>query len=197
MLPTWILMLVLLVGFIILPAQVAEEKEKKLLLGLLQTPIREVEWLFAKVCLGMILIGVAALFLHLLTKFDFAPGGGLNYLAFLMAGGFCSAPSESSSALCGPASENIGSRFYLTPSPFRALRFFENIDQHGAVAPLLPILPAHQIDPSGWDRRLRFSSGIDLSFRGWTLHLFLILSVNEKKVADVTGSYPDRCRRFA
>jgi ABC-2 type transport system permease protein len=40
LLPTWILMLVLLVAFIILPAQVAEEKEKKLLLGLLQTPIR-------------------------------------------------------------------------------------------------------------------------------------------------------------
>jgi len=41
MLPTWILMLLLTVSFIILPAQVAEEKEKKLLLGLLQTPIRE------------------------------------------------------------------------------------------------------------------------------------------------------------
>jgi ABC-2 type transport system permease protein len=36
-LPTWILMVVLLVGFIILPAQIAEEKEKNLLLGLLQT----------------------------------------------------------------------------------------------------------------------------------------------------------------
>ena len=47
-LPTWILMLVLLIGFIILPAQVAEEKEKKLLLGLLQTPITEVQWLLAK-----------------------------------------------------------------------------------------------------------------------------------------------------
>ncbi len=34
-LPTWILMLVLLVSFIIMPAQVAEEKEKKLLLALL------------------------------------------------------------------------------------------------------------------------------------------------------------------
>ena len=50
MLPTWILVLVLMVGFIVLPAQVAEEKEKQLLLGLLQTPIREVEWLIAKLC---------------------------------------------------------------------------------------------------------------------------------------------------
>ena len=68
MLPTWILMLVLLVGFIVLPAQVAEEKEKKLLLGLLQTPIREVEWLLAKVSFGTILIAIAALFLHLLDE---------------------------------------------------------------------------------------------------------------------------------
>jgi len=47
-LPTWILMLVLLVSFIIMPAQVAEEKEKKLLLALLLTPMREIEWLIAK-----------------------------------------------------------------------------------------------------------------------------------------------------
>jgi len=52
-LPTFVLMLVLLIGFIILPAQVAEEKEKKLLLALLQTPIYEVQWLIAKSILGM------------------------------------------------------------------------------------------------------------------------------------------------
>ena len=51
-LPTWILMLVLLVSFIIIPAQVAEEKEKKLLLALLQTPMREIEWLIAKLFSG-------------------------------------------------------------------------------------------------------------------------------------------------
>ena len=89
MLPTWILMLVLMVGFIVLPAQVAEEKEKKLLLGLLQTPIREVEWLLAKVLFGTISIVIAALLLHLLTGFDLSFGGGLSYLAFLIAGGFC------------------------------------------------------------------------------------------------------------
>ena len=47
-LPTWILMMVLLVSFIVLPAQVAEEKEKQLLLGWLQTPVRESAWLASK-----------------------------------------------------------------------------------------------------------------------------------------------------
>lgn len=89
MLPTWILMLVLLVGFIVMPAQVAEEKEKKLLLGLLQTPIHEAEWLFAKILYGTFLVIIATIFLHLLTGFDFDFEGGLTYFAFLVAGGFC------------------------------------------------------------------------------------------------------------
>jgi ABC-2 type transport system permease protein len=88
-LPTWILMLALLVGLIIIPAQVAEEKEKKLLLGLLQTPIREIEWLLAKLLLGMILIGVAVIFLHQLGRYDFNSVDVLGYVAFLIVGGFC------------------------------------------------------------------------------------------------------------
>src|SRR4030065_943616 len=71
-LPTWILMLVLLVSFIIMPAQVAEEKEKKLLLALFQTPMREIEWLIDKLLLGMILILIAVLSLHLLGKLNIA-----------------------------------------------------------------------------------------------------------------------------
>lgn len=86
-LPTWILMLVLLIGFIILPVQVAEEKEKKLLLGLLQTPIREIEWLIAKLILGMILIVVSVLFLHILGQFG--PVHYLNYLLFILVGSYC------------------------------------------------------------------------------------------------------------
>lgn len=86
-LPTWVLMLVLLVSFIIIPAQVAEEKEKKLLLGLLLTPMREFEWLLAKLFSGMILIHLAVLFLHLLGKFDF--GNSLSYVAFIGVGSFC------------------------------------------------------------------------------------------------------------
>jgi ABC-2 type transport system permease protein len=86
-LPTWILMLVLLVSFIILPMQVAEEKEKKIILGLLQTPMRENEWLLAKLLLGMILIQGAVMLLQALGGFDF--GNGFGFLALLMAGSFC------------------------------------------------------------------------------------------------------------
>lgn len=86
-LPTWILLLVLLVSFIIMPAQVAEEKEKNLLLGLLQTPMREFEWLLAKLSLGMILIHLAVIFLHLLGKFEFE--NRLSYVAFIGVGSFC------------------------------------------------------------------------------------------------------------
>ncbi|MBB5189222.1 hypothetical protein HNQ57_003525 [Zhongshania antarctica] len=68
-LPTWVLMLVLLVGFIILPMQVAEEKEKKLLLALLQTPINEIQWLIAKLILGIVLITTAVLMLHILGEY--------------------------------------------------------------------------------------------------------------------------------
>jgi len=81
------LMLVLLVGFIILPAQVAEEKEKKLLLALLQTPIREVQWLIAKLIMGMILMIMAILFLHLLGKFGVA--NLFSYISFVVVGSFC------------------------------------------------------------------------------------------------------------
>jgi ABC-2 type transport system permease protein len=86
-LPTWVLMLVLLVGFIVLPAQIAEEKEKNLLLALLQTPIHEVQWLIAKMALGMILIIIAVSFLHLLGKFR--PLHFFDYIGFIIAGSYC------------------------------------------------------------------------------------------------------------
>lgn len=139
MLPTWILMLVLLVGFIVLPAQVAEEKEKKLLLGLLQTPIREVEWLLAKVTFGTILIAIASLLLHLLTKYDFELGGGLSYLAFLVAGGFCfSSFGVFVGFLCRTqaSARTLGVLFYLPHLLPSALSDFSKTLT--AVAPLLP-----------------------------------------------------------
>jgi len=145
MLPTWILMLVLLVGFIVLPTQVAEEKEKKLLLGLLQTPIREIEWLLAKVCLGMILIGVAALFLHLLLKFAFDHGSGLDYIAFLIAGGFC---FSSFGILVGflcrtqASARTLGVLFYLPHLLPSALADFSTTLNR--VAPLLPSYQFYQ-----------------------------------------------------
>ena len=80
-------MVILLVGFIILPSQIAEEKEKKLLLGLLQTPIHEVQWLAAKLILGMILIIIATLLLHLLS--NVWPVHALSYIGLILVGGFC------------------------------------------------------------------------------------------------------------
>lgn len=142
MLPTWILMLVLLVGFIILPAQVAEEKEKKLLLGLLQTPIREVEWLLAKIGLGMILTGVAALFLQLLARFDFNLVGGLSYFAFLLAGGFCfSAFGIFVGFLCRTqaSARTLGVLFYLPHLLPSALSDFSQ--RLNTLAPLIPSYP--------------------------------------------------------
>jgi ABC-2 type transport system permease protein len=139
MLPTWILVLVLMVGFIVMPAQVAEEKEKKLLLGLLQTPIREQEWLLAKVCFGTIAIVTAALLLHLLTGFDFDLGGALSYLAFLLAGGFCfSAFGIFVGFLCRTqaAARTLGVLFYLPHLLPSALADFSKT--LNGVAPLLP-----------------------------------------------------------
>lgn len=136
-LPTWILMLVLLIGFIILPAQVAEEKEKKLLLGLLQTPITEVQWLLAKVLLGMGLILTAVLFLHLLGSFGSIHF--LDYVAILLAGSFCfSAFGVFLGFLCRnqASARTLGVVFYLPnllPSAMADVS-----QQLNAVAPLLP-----------------------------------------------------------
>lgn len=136
-LPTWILMLILLVSFIIMPAQVAEEKEKKLLLALLQTPMREVEWLIAKLLLGMILIFIAVLFLHLLGNFDF--GNILSYLAFVGVGSFCfSAYGIFLGFLCRnqASARTIGVIFYLPHLLPSALSDFSQ--KLTAVAPFLP-----------------------------------------------------------
>jgi ABC-2 type transport system permease protein len=142
MLPTWILVLVLMVGFIVLPAQVAEEKEKKLLLGLLQTPIREVEWLLAKLCLGTILIVLAALLLHLLTTFGFDLKGGLSYLALLIAGAFCfTAFGIFVGFLCRTqaTARTLGVLFYLPHLLPSALADFSK-----TLNGLAPLLPSYQ-----------------------------------------------------
>ncbi|MDT8388197.1 MAG: ABC transporter permease [Thiogranum sp.] len=145
MLPTWILMLVLLVGFIVLPTQVAEEKEKKLLLGLLQTPIREAEWLLAKIALGTVLIAVAALLLHLLMGIDSEPGGRLSYVAFLLAGGFCfSAFGIFVGFLCRTqaSARTLGVLFYLPHLLPSALADFS--EKLSSVAPLIPSYQFYQ-----------------------------------------------------
>lgn len=136
-LPTWILMLILLIGFIILPAQIAEEKEKKLLLALLQTPINEVQWLIAKLILGMVLTITAVLFLHLLGNF-----GTLHlfdYAVFIVAGSFCfSAYGIFLGFLCRTqaSARTLGVIFYL---PHLLPSAMADVSQKlTAIAPLLP-----------------------------------------------------------
>jgi len=141
-LPTWILMLTLLIGLIILPTQVAEEKEKNLLLGLLQTPIREIEWLLAKLFLGMILIGAAVIFLHLLGRFDFDLESGASYAAFLLVGGFCfSSFGIFLGFLCRnqASARTLGVLFYLPNLLPSALSDFSQ-----RLAKVAPLFPSYQ-----------------------------------------------------
>jgi ABC-2 type transport system permease protein len=136
-LPTWILMLVLLVSFIVMPSQVAEEKEKKLLLALLQTPMREIEWLIAKTLFSMILILLAVLLLHLLGKFNC--GNVLSYVAFIGVGGFCfSSYGIFLGFLCRnqASARTLGVIFYLPHLMPSALSDFSQ--KLTAVAPFLP-----------------------------------------------------------
>jgi ABC-2 type transport system permease protein len=135
-LPTWILMLVLLVGFIILPAQVAEEKEKQLLLALLQTPMREMEWLLAKVFSGMILICAALLMLALLGAFS--AGFTLGCGVIIVGGAFCFC---SSGVLLGflcrnqASARTLGVMFYLPHLLPSALADFSH--KLSSIAPFL------------------------------------------------------------
>jgi len=142
-LPTWILMLVLLIGFIILPVQVAEEKEKKLLIALLQTPIHEVQWLIAKLILGMVLIITAVLFLHLLGKFG--PVHLFDYIAFIVVGSYCfSAYGIFLGFLCRnqASARTLGVIFYL---PHLLPSAMSDVSQKlTAVAPLLPSYQLYQ-----------------------------------------------------
>lgn len=131
----------LLVSFIITPAQVAEEKEKKLLLALLQTPMREIEWLIAKLFLSMILILIAVLFLHLLGKFDF--GHILRYVAFIGVGSFCfSAYGIFLGFLCRnqASARTLGVIFYLPHLLPSAFRIFAKINRGRSFFTFLSVL---------------------------------------------------------
>lgn len=85
-LPTWVLMTSLLVGLIILPTQIAEEKEKRQILGLFQTPLREREWLMSKLVMGMLLTVAAAALFHVLTRVPIK--NWIGYVSFLGLGSF-------------------------------------------------------------------------------------------------------------
>jgi len=142
-LPTWVLMLILLIGFIILPMQVAEEKEKKLLLALLQTPINEAQWLIAKLILGMVLSITAVLFLHLLGKFG--PVHLFDYIVFILAGSFCfSAYGIFLGSLCRnqASARTLGVIFYL---PHLLPSAMSDVSEKlSAIAPLLPSYQLYQ-----------------------------------------------------
>lgn len=167
-LPTWILMLVMLVSFIIMPAQIAEEKEKKLLLALLQTPMREIEWLTAKLFLGMILIFIAVLFLHLMGRFDF--GNVLSYIAFIGVGSFCfSAYGILLGFFCQSqaGARTLGVIFYLPHLLPSALSEFSQ--KLSAVAPFLPSYPFFESVKS----ILLDDSRISTLFPAWCYLLFI------------------------
>jgi len=140
-LPTWILMVILLVGFIILPAQIAEEKEKKLLLGLLQTPIHEAQWLAAKLLLGMALIVIATLLLHVLS--NVWPVHAFSYIALILVGGFCfSAYGVFLGFLCRnqATARTLGVLFYL---PHLLPSAMADVSQK--LTAVAPVLPSYQL----------------------------------------------------
>lgn len=166
-LPTWVLMLVLLIGFIILPAQVAEEKEKKLLLALLQTPITEAQWLIAKLILGMLLTLAAVLFLHLLGKFG--PVHLFDYIAILLAGSFCfSAFGIFLGFLCRSqaSARTLGVIFYL---PHLLPSAMADVSQ--TLTTVAPLLPSYQLYKPLQSILLENASLTDMTF-DW---IYLIL----------------------
>lgn len=170
-LPTWILMIVLLVGFIILPAQVAEEKEKKLLLALLQTPIHEAQWLIAKLILGMVLIATAILFLHLLG--DFGPAHLFDYIAFIVAGSYCfSAYGIFLGFLCRnqASARTLGVIFYL---PHLLPSAMSDVSQK--LTAVAPFLPSYQLYEPLQSILLEDGSMANMSF-DW-IYLFLLGSL--------------------
>lgn len=159
-LPTWILMVILLVAFIILPAQVAEEKEKRQLLAILQTPIHELEWIAAKILtgIGLCLISVFLLqFLGQVTISNFT-----EYLAFVILGGYCfCAFGILLGFLCRSqaSARTLGLVFYLPLMMPAALSDFST-----QMSGLFPILPTYQFyEPI---QKLLFEN------KGMTSHIF-------------------------
>lgn len=136
-LATWMLMLVLLVGFIILPVQVAEEKEKRLILAVLQTPALESQWLLSKIMFGMVLSLAAVGLLLLLSQF--VPYYRLGCFVFIALGAYCfSASGVFLGLLCRhqASARTLGFIFYLPLLLPSALGEFSK--KLTVVAPFLP-----------------------------------------------------------
>jgi ABC-2 type transport system permease protein len=99
--------------------------------------MREIEWLIAKLLLGMILIIMAVLVLHLLSQFDFE--NVLSYSAFIGAGSFCfSSYGIFLGFLCRnqASARTLGVIFYLPHLLPSALSDFSQ--KLTAIAPFLP-----------------------------------------------------------
>ena len=99
--------------------------------------MREIEWLIAKLSLGMILIFISVLLLHLLGKFDL--GSSLSYVAFIGVGSFCfSSYGIFLGFLCRnqAGARTLGVIFYLPHLLPSALSDFSR--KLTAVAPFLP-----------------------------------------------------------
>lgn len=167
-LPTWILMLVLLVGFVIMPTQVAEEKEKRLLLSLLQTPMREIEWIIAKAITGIILTGASLFILHIIG--DFKIGFNPSYIVFIIIASFCfSSYGILLGFLCRTqaSARILGVIFYLPHLLPSALSDFSQ--KMDGVAPLLPSYHLYE------SVKLILFEQVKLSSLGFpSMYLFLI-----------------------
>ena len=102
--------------------------------------MREIEWLIAKLFLGMTLILIAVMFLHLMGKFDL--GNGLSYAAFLLAGSFCfSSYGILLGFLCRnqASARTLGLIFYLPHLLPSALSDFSR-----KLTVIAPFLPSYQ-----------------------------------------------------
>ncbi len=169
-LPTWILMLVLLVSLVILPAQVAEEKEKKIVLALLQTPINEFHWVCSKICLGFLLSSISVgilIFCNGMIPINL----GLFFIFFTITNFCFSAFGIFLGFLCQNQSSarTLGFAFYLPLLLPSALGDFSK--EFTAVANWVPSFPFYKNLPF-----LLFDENIE-SFKMWPLIYLLTIGV--------------------
>ena len=153
------------------PSASSRGKRKKLLLALLQTPIHEVQWLIAKLILGMVLIITAVLFLHLLGKFG--PVHLFDYIAFIVAGSYCfSAYGIFLGFLCRnqASARTLGVIFYL---PHLLPSAMSDVSQK--LTAVAPFLPSYQLYQPLRSILLEDGRMVDMTF-DW-VYLFLLGSL--------------------
>jgi hypothetical protein len=190
-LPTWILMMVLLVGFIVLPAQVAEEKEKQWLLGWMQTPVREIEWLGAKLTYGLVLMLVSVAALQ-------AMGGGLSWaegarcLLMLLRGRILlRLPGDLSRTSVPQPSQrkNAGCPvLFAAAAARRAGRYVAGNEGRCALDPVVPVGGTDSGHAAGGQRPGRPCAGGAPPRGHWPGGGAGVLPIGQEALADVAGS---------